>query len=362
VLKSRRGLLAAGLTAAVIGTIGVVSTLNAGAEQIPGTPDTVAASADPAGDQAPSAAADEPLLTPPAKLPWGERPSKIRTGRDGASSKSLKAAGLLAAAPDEDSEEQAEDRAPKGRTSRTTFVKSEKTTVVPPEPPSTSSPSPGTAKPTVNYLYSVGSQAAVSDGAYANLTISKPTLAKTDYHSLAELAVQSADAAQIVEVGWTVDRTVNGDDDPHLFVYHWVDKTSTCYNTCGFVQYSKNIAPGDVLAQDKTARFGIQYFNSAWWVAFDSEWVGYFPGKIWGEKFTKTGLVQVFGEVAAATSTPCTQMGNGLPADDAAAARVGSLSYLNGPTPEMNIRATSDVYAVTKMSARTFRYGGPGAC
>ncbi|BBH65803.1 hypothetical protein ACTI_24880 [Actinoplanes sp. OR16] len=350
-LKSRRGLLAAGLTAAVIGTIGVVSTLNAGAEQIPGEAPASA-----------TAVAEEPLLTPPAKLPWGARPHSIRTGRDGASSKSLKAAGLIAAAPDEQSEEQAEDEAPKGRTSRTTFVKSERTEILPPDPPPTATTSPAAAKPTVNYLYSVGTQAAVSDGAYANLTISKPKLDKEDYHSLAELAVQSADGRQIVEVGWTVDRLVNGDDDPHLFVYHWVDRKTTCYNTCGWVQYSKNITPGDVLAQDKTARFGIQFFNDAWWVAFDSEWVGYFPGKIWGDKFTKTGLVQVFGEVAAASPTPCTEMGNGVGAGDTAAARVGSVSYLNGPAVDMSVRATSEVYAVNRLSARTFRYGGPGAC
>ncbi|BAL85630.1 hypothetical protein AMIS_4100 [Actinoplanes missouriensis 431] len=345
----------------MIGTIGVVSTLNAGAEQIPGAPESAAAASEPA----PQATTEEPLLTPPAKLPWGARPHSIRTGQDGASSKSLKTAGLIAAAPDEESEERAEDRAPKGRTSRTTFVKSEKTTVLPPEPPEpppTSDASAPTTKPTVNYLYSVGSQAAVSDGAYASLTISKPTLAKTDYHSLAELAVQSADGSQIVEVGWTVDRTVNGDDDPHLFVFHWVDRKPTCYNTCGFVQYSKNIFPGDVLAQDKYARFGIQFFNDAWWIAFDSEWVGYFPGKLWGDEFTKTGLVQVFGEVAAATPKPCTEMGNGRSAEDSTSARVGSVSYLNGPAVAMNIRATSEVYAVSKLTSRTFRYGGPGVC
>ena len=42
----------------------------------------------------------------------------------------------------------------------------------------------------------------------------KPALATSDYHSLAELAVQSADGNHIVEVGWNVDRVVNGDDDP----------------------------------------------------------------------------------------------------------------------------------------------------
>ncbi|WP_229076219.1 neprosin family prolyl endopeptidase [Actinoplanes sp. DH11] len=357
-LKSRRGLLAAGLTAAVIGTIGVVSTLNAGAEQIPAAPEPAAAPADPAD----AASEAPPALRPPASLPWGGRPHSVRTGRDGASSKSLKAAGLTAAAPDEVTEERGEEHAPKGRTSRNTFLKSAKTDVVPPEPPPTGSPGAEVGKPTVNFLYSVGSQAAVSDGAYANLTISKPKLAKTDYHSLAEIAVQSADGAQIVEVGWTVDRTVNGDDDPHLFVYHWVDRKPTCYNTCGFVQYSKNIAPGDVLAQDRAARFGIQFFNGAWWVAFDSEWVGYFPGQIWDDTFTKSGLVQIFGEVAAASPKPCTEMGNGRAAGDGGAARIGSVSYLNGPAIEMNVRATSDVYAVSKMSTRTFRYGGPGAC
>jgi len=39
VLKSRRGLLAAGLAVAVVGALGVASTLNAGAEQIAGAPD-----------------------------------------------------------------------------------------------------------------------------------------------------------------------------------------------------------------------------------------------------------------------------------------------------------------------------------
>lgn len=50
--------------------------------------------------------------------------------------------------------------------------------------------------------------------------------------------VQSEDGRHIVEVGWTVDRELNGDAQPHLFVYHWVDGQATCYNGCGFVQYS----------------------------------------------------------------------------------------------------------------------------
>ena len=58
-LKSRRGLLAAGLTVAVIGAIGVVSTLNAGAEQISDTPVATTAAA---------TAAAAPALKPPPHL------------------------------------------------------------------------------------------------------------------------------------------------------------------------------------------------------------------------------------------------------------------------------------------------------
>ena len=345
--KSRRALLAAGLSVAVLGAIGVGSTLKAGAEQIPGTEPTVAVE-QPA-----------PVLTPPTELPWGTPPRRLKTGRDGSTAKALKAAGLSAAADDDEGE----DRAPKGRTSRTTFLKSERTSVVPPEPPA---PTPGAgvaAKPTVNFLYNVGSQPAVADGVYANLTISKPHLDKNDYHTLAEIAVQSADGAQIVEVGWNVDRVVNGDDDPHLFVYHWVDRKTTCYNGCGFVQYSKNIEPGDTLSTDTNRRFGLQYFNNAWWVAYDTEWVGYFPGKLWDNEFTKSGLVQVFGEVAAASATPCSEMGNGRSSSgDTKAAKIGSIAYLNGPKVDLAVRSTNPVYDVVKLSDRTFRYGGPGSC
>ena len=60
-----------------------------------------------------------------------------------------------------------------------------------------------------------------------------------------------------------------------------------------------HIRPGDTLPRDTTKRFGIQFFNGAWWIAYDSEWVGYFPGALWDDKYTQSGLIQWFGEVAA---------------------------------------------------------------
>jgi hypothetical protein len=59
---------------------------------------------------------------------------------------------------------------------------------------------------------------------------------------------------------------------------------------------------------------------------------------------------------------PCTQMGNGQASGLASSALLASVSYLNGPTPSLYIRSTTDVYPISALSGRTFRYGGPGAC
>jgi hypothetical protein len=357
VLKSRRGLLAAGLAVAVVGALGVASTLNAGAEQIPGAPTAT---------EATSAAAPAADPKPPTILPWGERPQAIRKGRAGATSRTLRAAGLDAAAADSSGSTQPRAGfAPKGRSARTSFLRSEKTDVVPPDPaPADSSAPPQDNGSTVNFLYNLGNQSAEADGLYANVTIGKPKLGKKDYHTLAELALQSADGKQIVEVGWNVDRVVNGDDDPHLFVYHWVNRQESCYNKCGFEQYSSNVKPGDTLAYDVTKKFGIQYANGAWWIAFDSEWVGYFPEKLWNDediKFNRSGFLQVFGEAAVSGTQSCSDMGNGKTPEKDVAARISSVAFINGPAVALSIRSTTDQFAVNAVSGRTFRYGGPGA-
>ena len=345
---SRRGLLAAGLAVAAVGAMGVVSTMNAGAAETP-----AAAASD---------AAVDPAQVPPALLPWGAAPKPIKKGEIGASSEDLAAAGESAAANDlsDSTVEGVTEFGPKGESRRTGVLKKSET-AVPPLPPSKAEPVDGTGE--VDYLYTVGKQTASVDGVAASLTVAKPTVAAADWHSLAEIAVQSADGQQVVEVGWTVDRKTNGDEDTHLFVYHWIDGKPTCYNGCGFVPYSgATVAPGATLAADVTKPFGIQYSGGSWWIAYDSEWIGSFPASLWGGTFTKGGLVQVFGEVAASSTKPCTQMGNGKTPDNTAAARIGSVTYVNGPTVQLAVSATSDVYTTSQLTDRTFRYGGPGSC
>ncbi len=358
----RRGYIAAGLAVAVVGSLGVTSTMNAGADEVSEAPAAAVAAAAPGAP------------TPPPELPWGGKPTPLKKGAPGASSRALAASGADIA-PDPAagvSGPQAEYN-PKGFTSRTRTLRKSRTTVAP-QPP-LSEPAPRPTKD-VHYHYAAASQYVEADGSYANLVIGRPKLGADDYHTLAEIAVQSADEDQKVEVGWTVDRGVNeGSEDPHLFVYHWVNDRGACYNACGFVPYgsAKNVV-GGALPYGVSKRFGIRHYSGAWWIAYDSEWIGYFPDKLWTDKdvdFTRSGLIQWFGEVASSKLEPCSQMGTGESATSEAAARIGTIALIGAksPDPVLITRTLSPerevgYYGVDQRSERTFGYGGkaPTAC
>ncbi|MEJ3745997.1 neprosin family prolyl endopeptidase [Actinomycetes bacterium KLBMP 9797] len=215
----------------------------------------------------------------------------------------------------------------------------------------------------LTYLYGVSYQYATADGLYSFMTVARPALATADFHSLGELAAQSADGLQIVEIGWTVDRGLYGDDNARLFVFHWIDGNPTCYNGCGFVQSTAStVRPGDILPLG-TAFFGIQHYQGNWWVGYGSQWVGYFPDARWGGRYTQTGLNQWFGEVAANSASPCTDMGNGLAAANTGAAAINSMTFYNGPTVNKTTYATHPtLYSAVSTGSASMRFGGPGAC
>lgn len=227
------------------------------------------------------------------------------------------------------------------------------------------------------YFYAARSQAATTTGAYANVYIGKPYLNSNEYHSVSEISVEKTvgGTKQIVEVGWNVDTTVNGDSNPHLFVYHWVNGAGTCYNGCGFVDYAPNATnAGATLTQGSAKSFGIQYdattpTGGGWWVSYNGNWVGYFPSSLWTSAtpsvttYTNSDYVQFFGEVASSVTTPCSDMGTGTAGSTGAlpAAYFGSITYLNGPAYALNTTTTnSSWYSVGLAGTRTFYQGGAG--
>ncbi len=222
---------------------------------------------------------------------------------------------------------------------------------------------------------------ATAVGTYADITVAHPVLDPRDSHTLGEVAAQSQDGEQIVEIGWTVDPAVNGGDgrNPHLFVFHWVNGVGRGYNGFGFVPASgATIVPGMQLpvTDPPTAhRFTIEHFEGNWWVRYDSEWVGYFPDGEWtAPTFTQIGLAQWFGEVAdSLDGLQCTQMGTGAFGSSPAGGTIGATSTDGTFGTPYFIDASNTAFrsspalSVTPASgydgrARTGGFGGPGPC
>lgn len=202
-------------------------------------------------------------------------------------------------------------------------------------------------------------------GASVSFTQADPKVGPNDFHSLTELAVESADGTQIVEVGWIVAQQVNNDNLPHLFVFHWVNGQSTCYNGCGFVPYANaKIAAGAKIKSSGVGSFEINFSANKWIVYYNGSRVGYFPESIWGGSFTSIGLAQVFGEVAGSVSNPPqTQMGNGVLGSKANSNVMENFSLIGTSVkPKLNtyIIADQTVYDSGKVKATSLNYGGPG--
>ncbi|MEV6490420.1 neprosin family prolyl endopeptidase [Actinoplanes sp. NPDC051633] len=345
-----------------------MSTINAAADEIPDAPAVEASAAD-----ATPAPVEAGLLTPPPLLPWGEKPSPVKVGQPGATSEELAAAGADIAPVTKNDPPKPEagyfikGSHPSKRKARQSRWKAND--VIPPATPLLADNPPPKLRG-AKFQYAGAFQFAEIDGSYANLVISKPELDFNEAHTLGEIALESPDQKQTVEVGWTVDPGLNKKSlEPHFFVYHWVDNETSCYNGCGWVQYSKTVEPGDILPTG-SKRFGIVHSGTAWWISYDSEWIGYFPDGLWGNKYKKAGLAQWFGEVASRNPTPCSEMGTGKPAKDDGAARFGTISLVNGPPLSLSMDASGwdddkqealpGTYTHEYLGDRTFRYGGPG--
>ncbi len=220
------------------------------------------------------------------------------------------------------------------------------------------------------YNYVAGSQYAYyATGASVSHWRGRPRLDPADAHSLQELAVQWMDKdgnfTEIVEIGWTVDRYVNGDAAPHLFVFHWVDGNPGCYNGCGFVQTSTEIVPGMKMPSGGFTTFGIEHVGDQWQLSLDGTMFGYFPDSLWTGAFPQLLLVQTFGEVASYSTPTCSDMGTGKYAESSASSKIAGFTFL-GPyaypiaTFPYLFVTTPEWYDAGQATTTGFRLGGPG--
>jgi hypothetical protein len=252
-----------------------------------------------------------------------------------------------------------------------------------PKGPLTDDPSDTFASPrssSVRYYYNAMVQglSGSATGAVASLTQAKPVVAPQDSHSLTELAIATKDHTRTVEVGWTVDRSLNKDAKPHIFVYATTDYALECYNKCGFVRNSSApVQVGQAVPADAMGTFAIQLkpanasAPARWAVFYNGISLGYYPiGKVWKGTFNKFNEVQAFGEVLAASSTtPQSQMGNGVMGNKPGSAAIKNvqLTGVVGTLPNFQYRNAQApaVYKLGNMvpTCKTkcgMTFGGPG--
>ncbi len=226
-------------------------------------------------------------------------------------------------------------------------------------------PPPLGAAAATSFFYAQAAQAGTASGGFGSFDVARPSGTVAGTHSLAELAVSSADGKQIVEVGWTVDPSTFGDTEPRLFVYHWVDGKQTCYNGCGFVPLQAGGGPvGRKLTVGSVQYLAIRHAADAWWISADGiGWLGYFPDSLWGGRYTAAATVQWFGEVADVKAASCIDMGYGVFGGSIFASRIFNVGRFDaGATDIATGNSHPALYTALKFSKTELRYGGPGAC
>jgi Neprosin len=161
-------------------------------------------------------------------------------------------------------------------------------------------------------------------------------------HSILQVWLQnySTGVTQSLEGGWTVDQSLNGDTQPHVFTYYTTNGYASDgdneggYNTQykGWIQYSPSVFPG--IRINGTSTFdGTQYEISMkfqlykepnsndvnWWVAVQGIWMGYYPATLYGRGLaSEVQWCGSGGEVYSSLGNPeqtTDQMGSGYQAD-----------------------------------------------
>jgi hypothetical protein len=222
------------------------------------------------------------------------------------------------------------------------------------------------SSPTWCYYYAGASYLWQDQGGGHTVRIENPVVVGGG-HSLEELSVQGGKGdGNIVELGWIVN---GGTNYPQLFVFHWLGWNPTCYN-CDFVQYSGTYFPGMDLKPlvGKQVYNGWVYYQGNWWAWFNDQWLGYFPGSIWGGTYAASNLTQWFGEVATQNGLPPkTQMGDGLFAGNPGAAPMSTLCNVDAAAwvcyyydKQTLYQTDPTYYTIAHTGFGSVRLGGPG--
>jgi hypothetical protein len=156
-------------------------------------------------------------------------------------------------------------------------------------------------------------------------------------HSILQVWLQNYDKPQLqsLEGGWTVDQSLNGDTQPHVFTYYTTNGYTKDgdnlggYNRLhkGWIQYSPSVFPGIRInglstfgggQTDVSMKFQLYREPNSndvnWWVAVQGIWMGYYPATLYNGLGNKVEWIGSGGEVYSSLKNPEAtkdQMGSG---------------------------------------------------
>jgi hypothetical protein len=198
------------------------------------------------------------------------------------------------------------------------------------------------------YFHNIDGQNGVFFGWDGFLNVWDPAINNPDGagddHSILQVWLQNSSAPQLqsLEGGWTVDHSLNGDTQPHIFTYYTTNGYNQDgnnlggYNTLysGWVQYSSPSTTGSVVfpgiritgmstwagtQTDVSMKFQLyREPNNGqlnWWIAVQGIWMGYYPASLFnGGLGNCVDWVGCGGEVYSSLPNPeltKDQMGSG---------------------------------------------------
>ncbi|GMY28826.1 hypothetical protein FCV25MIE_24068 [Fagus crenata] len=149
-------------------------------------------------------------------------------------------------------------------------------------------------------------------GARGNINVWSPRVESPDEHTTAQIWLKGSpgDNFESIEAGWMVNLAVFRDTQPRVFIRWTLDayqKTGCINLNCsGFVQTSQNIGLGAAI-QPVSQHRGNQYEDpnaGRWWLQFQDEVIGYWPGEILSYLKHQAMLVQWVGNVYSKKMKP----------------------------------------------------------
>ncbi|MDN5851794.1 MAG: neprosin family prolyl endopeptidase [Actinomycetia bacterium] len=231
----------------------------------------------------------------------------------------------------------------------------------------------GKARARWKYKYAAGGQyyrkGERPTGLSATFTVHRPKQVRWRHgdHSLAEIAIArpggSRKRPSYIEAGWVRG---NRSRKVRLFVYWWGLKGGPkCYNLqCrGFVRSGKGKRPGAVLKPGTKIRLRWVHRHNRWNLFVNGKRSGYYPDRLWKNRFNRIGLAQLFGEVAYSRGGRCIDMGTGRFPRKHRGAKISKIRVRGKSRP--NFRQWNEKprqYRFKRINRRSFRYGGPGPC